>query len=76
MTETTVTQRDPRLARYDTFAEVQNEIAARITIAQDCYEANKATGDDKAALVAFGRLMELRGLSAALAWRAAGWTNA
>ena len=33
MTETTVTQRDPRLARFDTFAEVQNEIAARITIA-------------------------------------------
>ena len=70
MIETAVTQADPTMARYNTFAEVQAEIAKRITTAQDCYESNKTTGDDKAALVAFGRLMELRGLSAALAWMA------
>ncbi len=62
--------RDPRLVRFDTFTEVQDEITARLAVAEDCYRANKGT-DDAAALVAFGRVQELRGLSAALAWKAA-----
>jgi len=46
---------------------VQTEIANRITIAEDSYNANKGS---EAGLVAFGRLMELRGLAASLSWAA------
>lgn len=70
MTETIAVEQDSRMVRYEAFAEVQDEIAKRIARAEDCYRANKGT-DDRAALVAFGRLMELRGLSAGLAWVAA-----
>lgn len=66
------TERDPRMVRYDAFAEVQAEIAKNLALAEGCYRANKSTGDDRSALVAFGRLIELRALSEQLAWMATG----
>lgn len=72
MTETIAVEQDSRIIRYAAFAEVQEEIAKRTAIAENCYRANKSTGDDRSALVAFGRLIELRALSEQLAWMATG----
>ena len=58
-----------QVARQEVWAAVQAEIANRTKVAEDSYTANKGS---EAGLVAFGRLMELRGLAASLSWAARG----
>lgn len=66
---TVITEQDvqSQRVRQQTFEAVQAEIAHRIKIADDSYKANKGS---EQGLVAHGRLMELKGLAASLAWMA------